>query len=211
MNWIEKIKENIFPASIEKNNLIDALREWEYRGNMYDSENNIESCQLCTHPELRYQFEIINKNNSNIFLVGSECIKKFSGVSVFDEQGQKLDPVVANKKIDKDKRKLIIDGETKSILTSLVELSWNDKEFEIESFIDSYKEKKAFTPNQLFTILWRLKKYKIPFTKKYFKIRLRRSKDKQQLKNMEKWKLLELYDCLSTSQKKIIEDIRKTI
>jgi hypothetical protein len=45
-----------------------------------------------------------------------------------------------------DKRKLIADAKTHSVINSLVVLAARDKEFDINSFIAYYRERGAFTP-----------------------------------------------------------------
>jgi hypothetical protein len=37
-NWLERVKVYIFPVSEEKNDVIKALNEWVYQGDMYDVE-----------------------------------------------------------------------------------------------------------------------------------------------------------------------------
>ncbi len=210
MAWLDKAKEKIFECSVEKNNLTKALDEWEYRGNTYDTEGNFEVCQLCGHSDLRYQFEIINRLNQDGLLVGSECIKKFSHISVFDEQGQKLDVEGAKKKIDKDKRGLIQDAEIRSVLSSLIQLSWKkDEKFEFEKSIERFNERNAFSPNELALILWRLEENKVPFVKKHFKVSFRRQREREQLVAMPDWKLKKMLDCFSPAQMKTVEKIRK--
>lgn len=44
MNWMERVKRNVFPVSNEKYNIRKALDEWEYEGSMYDVEIAEEIC-----------------------------------------------------------------------------------------------------------------------------------------------------------------------
>jgi hypothetical protein len=76
LNWKERSEANLLPLSIEQRHLYLALSEWLYRGEMYDLGEPCELCGLCEHPDLRYQFKIVNSYNGNELLVGSECITK---------------------------------------------------------------------------------------------------------------------------------------
>ncbi|MGB4076125.1 MAG: hypothetical protein WBK28_00260 [Minisyncoccia bacterium] len=209
MSWLDSTRENMFKHSLEKKDLKKAMLEWEYAGNVYDSEENLQTCELCEHPELRYQFEIVNRNNQNSLWVGSECIKKFSGVSVLGDDGQILNSKERASKLDKDKRKLIENAQTKSILNSLVALSWVDKEFEIEDFVEYFQKNSFFTPKQVSTIVWRLDTHNIKYKKSYLKISIKRGREKNQLLQMQDWQLKKIWDCLSSSQKKWVEAKRK--
>jgi hypothetical protein len=208
MGWTERVKRNILPVSEEKNDVRKALDEWVYEGFMYDIELPEEICELCDHPHIRYQFEIININNQNTLLIGSECISRFK-ISVIDQKGKKLSYDDAKKKVSKDRNKLVTEAKLKKLINSLVELASVDEEFDIENFIKYFKENGAFTPKQLATLIWRLEKHKIEFIKSHFKMSLRKNKDKQQLFDMEDWKIKTLWDCLSSSQKEIYNDQMK--
>ena len=208
MSWLETVKNNIFEKSLSKGDVTKAFEEWEYLGTMYETLDLLESCELCEHPELRYQFEIVNKLNSSTLLVGSECIKKFDGIAVIDSTGKKMDKGSARKKVNSDKRRLISDTKTQHMMNSLIRLSKADELFEIESFIQDFKERGAFTPNQLTTLFWRLKKYNIVYVDRYFKVSLRKAKYKDQLVDMENWKLKTIYNSLSPSQRDFLEGSR---
>lgn len=201
MSWARSVANNILPISIEKSNLQRALSEWEYRGDAYDIGSAAETCQLCDHPDIRYQFEIVNKHNGNSLLVGSECINKFSGISVLDAEGNALAPEIARKKVSKDRRKLITDAKTRSLLNSLVQLSQKEQDFDIASFEEDYKKRGAFTPKQLATLIWRFEKHKVPFNKFYFNIYIRRDKDKEALLSLQAFQIRKMWDCLSATQK----------
>lgn len=209
MNWFTNVGTNIFPLSIEKTDLKIAMSEWQYRGDTYDLEIPEEDCELCDHPDIRFQFEIVNKNNNNKLLVGSECIKKFDGIAVLDEDGNILSTEEANQKVDRDRRKLVTNAKVKSLLNSLIELSRKDEDFNIESFIKDYQERGAFTPRQLSTLFWRLKKYKVPHNKSNFKIYIRRTKDKDSLLELRDFQIRSIWNALTKSQKEFVLKNRK--
>lgn len=87
MSWAERAAANLLPLSKEKSDLANALREWRYTGDFHDLEAPIENCQLCDHPDIRYQFEIRNLLTGNTLLIGSECINRF-GIAATDEEGR---------------------------------------------------------------------------------------------------------------------------
>jgi len=208
VGWTERVKNNIFPVSEEKNNVRRALDEWVYKGNMYDVETPDEVCELCDHPNIRYQFEIINIHNQNTLQIGSECVNKFE-ISVLDQSGKKLTNKDAKKKVNQDRNKLVTDAKKRDLINSLVQLSKVDEDFDIENFIKYFKENSAFTPKQLTILIWRLEKYKIKFKKSHFKMTIKRNKDKQQLFDMEDWKVKTIWDCLSSSQKGVYNEHTK--
>jgi hypothetical protein len=203
MNWIERVKKNVLPVSNEKYNTRKALDEWEYEGSMYDVEVADEICELCDQPNIRYQFEIVNVLNNNSLLIGSECIMRFK-ISVIDQSGKKLSFEEAKKKVTKDRSRLVTEAKEKSVLNTLVALAAKDHEFNIENFIEYFKERKAFTPNQLALLIWRLERANIDFKKSHFKLTIKRIREKEQLLELEDWKLKRIWDCLSNSQKQFI-------
>ncbi len=117
-----------------------------------------------------------------------------------DQKGNKLSAEEAKRKVNKDKNKLVTEAKVKSVINSLVRLSRADNEFKIESFIKHYTENGAFTPNQLFTLMWRLEKFNIEHNKNHFKLTIKKNKDKEQLLGLPDWKIQKIWDCLSSSQ-----------
>ncbi|KGA84644.1 hypothetical protein KQ41_02370 [Lysinibacillus fusiformis] len=204
MGWLYRVEKNIFPLSQEKINIRKALNEWKYEGEMYDLEVAEETCEICDHPNIRYQFEIVNKFNGNTLLIGSECITKFE-IPVLDSNGVRLSSNEAKKKVNRDRRKLVTEAKEKHVIHSLIRLKAIEEEFEIDSFIDYYKKRRAFTPNQLSTLIWRLDKAKVEYNKSNFKVIITKDREKEQLLKMEEWKLKKIWLCLSPSQRKHVE------
>jgi len=198
--WFERVKNNILPLSLEKSDVKKALKEWLYQGNMYDVEIAEEICELCDHPNIRYQFEIINILNGNTLLIGSECINRFS-IGVQDSNGNLLSADAAKRKVSKDRFKLITDAKVRSVINSLVSLSMIDTEFKIDSFIKYFKENGAFSPNQLFTLIWRLEKFNIQHNKTHFKLSIKKKTNQDQLLKMQNSRLNKIWICLTEAQK----------
>jgi hypothetical protein len=165
-------------------------------------------CEICDHPHIRYQFEIINTLNANSLQIGSECINRFQ-IGVVDPKGNKLSTEAAKKKVNKDKNKLVTEAKVKSVISSLVSLSGADSDFNIESFIKFFKENGAFTPNQLATLIWRLEKHNIQHNKAHFKVTIKKNKDKEQLLGLVEWKVQKIWGCLSSSQKEFYTEKQK--
>lgn len=92
MNWIDNVKQNIFPLSIEKYSLDIALEEW-YFDHMEDNIEADSTCQLCDHFQIRYKFLITNHVTKKQLYVGSECILRFEdeNYSLKDENGNFVD------------------------------------------------------------------------------------------------------------------------
>ena len=89
MSWASRAAANLLPLSRERRDLAQALKEWRYAGNYHDLETPSADCELCDHPNIRYQFEIQNLFTDEALLIGSECINRF-GIAATDEEGRTL-------------------------------------------------------------------------------------------------------------------------
>ena len=200
MTWARRSAANILPLSVEKARLADAVKEWLYSGDMYDLEAPIDKCELCDHPDIRYQFKIVNRLNGNELLVGSECINKF-GISATDDHGNILDRDESRRKVSRDRRYLVNEARKRRLVNALVELSTHEKTFDIDSFVTYVLDRDAFTPSQLAFLLWRLDKHRIAYSPADFKITIRRDREKDQLREMESWKIKRLWPSMSKGQR----------
>lgn len=200
MTWLQNSINNIFHWSKNGNDFQLALKEWLYTGDYYDNEAACETCELCEHQNLRYQFKIINLHNANELLVGSECINKFEIVAT-DEYGNILSNSGSRKKVKKDKLKLITQSKTKNLTNDLIKLASVENTFDINSFIDYVHDRGAFTPNQLITLLWRFDKNKISIQKSNYKMVIKRNREKEQLLKMQDWQIKKLWEVMTRSQK----------
>jgi hypothetical protein len=200
--WVESVKKNLLPLSKEKTDLNQALSEWFYTGDTYDLTHPEEDCELCDHPGIRFQFEIKNQHTKEVLLIGSECILRFS-ISAIDDEGNVLDQVSTTKKVHQDRRKLISNARTKRVITSLVDLSQKDKEFDdINNSIEYFQERGAFSPRHLLFLLWRMKKSGVSFNKTDFKMTIRRNREKDQLLAMKDWEVRKIKPAMSAAQQK---------
>ena len=102
--WLENAKRNLFPLSEEKNNFIEATKEWIYRG-LEDNNDAEMDCELCEHEHIRYEYTIVNTYNDNELIVGSSCIEKFiehveeNDSALLDTEGE----VVVKERMEKEK------------------------------------------------------------------------------------------------------------
>lgn len=200
MNWAIRSAANLLPLSIERAALVVALREWLYTGDMYDLGSPVETCELCEHPEIRYQFKIINRHNGNEMLVGSECINKF-GIFATDELGNILNREESRRRVNRDRRFLVDEARKRRLINTLVALSVVEESFDINSFIGYVQDRDAFTPSQLVLLFWRLDQHRIEYSPRDFKLVIRRDREKRQLHQMEDWKIRKLWESMSTSQR----------
>lgn len=205
MGWAQKSAANILPLSLEKARLAVALREWLYVGDMYDLQAPDETCELCEHPDIRYQFKIINRHNGNEMLVGSECINKF-GISAADELGNILNRDESRRRVNRDRRFLINEARKRRLINTLVALSSAEEKFDINSFISYVVDRDAFTPNQLALLFWRLDHNQIGYVPSDFKLVIRRDREKAQLLQMEDRKLAKLWRAMSSSQRRWVRE-----
>jgi len=209
VSWANRAAANLLPLSCAQNDLQVALAEWRYVGNFYDLETPSEVCQLCDHPDIRYQFEIRNLHTGEELLIGSECITRF-GIAATDDEGRALDAAGTKKKVARDRRRLVDDAKKRGVVSALVALGQADPEFEIPSFINYLQDRGAFTPRQLATIMWRLKKFRVPHRPTDFKLTIKRNREKAQLRELKDWQLRNIEPCLSPSQKEFLRRPRHT-
>jgi len=204
MSYLDRVAASVFPLSTEKEVLGKALAEWFYTGSMEDVEEAAATCELCDHPDIRYQFEIQNETTDHRLLVGSECIKRFSEIRVLDRAGRTLSPHQASKKIDADRTTLVREAAKRAVIASLVHLAQVDVDFDIDSFVQYYSEREAFTPKQMAVLIWRMERHGMQIKPQYFKVSIKRGREQDQLLQMEGWKLVKLRPFLSPSQLKWI-------
>ncbi len=207
MSWAQRAARNIHPLSREKSDLAAALREWRYEGGFHDLEAPEADCELCDHPDIRYQFEIRNRFTDARLQIGSECINRF-GISATGDDGEDLDAVGTRKVVSRDRRTLVEEARKKRVITALVALSQADPEFRILSFIDYLQDRGAFTPKQLAVLLWRLEKLRVGFDVRDFKLTIRRDREKVQLLEMSDWQIERLLPAMSPSQRQYLAEAR---
>lgn len=200
MSWAARASTNLLPLSREQTDLKVALREWRYTGDFHDLETPSADCELCNHPDIRYQFEIQNLFTDSALLIGSECINRF-GIAATDEEGRTLDAAGTRKKVSRDRRRLVEDARKRAVVSALVALAHKDSEFDILSFVEYLQTRGAFTPKQLTVVLWRLEKFHISHNPRNFKLTIRRHREKEQLRSLKDWELERISPCLTPSQK----------
>jgi hypothetical protein len=111
--------------------------------------------------------------------------------------------------LDQSQRQLIwksLSDKQKSLikaLNALRDLGVKDDNFDSEGSIKYYIKVFAFTPKNLSNILYRMSVHGILHDPHDFRIIIRRSRDKEQLKEMEDWKVKKMWTAFSASQKKI--------
>ena len=202
--WLERVKHSIFPRSIERQDIRKALQEWFYTGDCHDLEQPIEDCELCGHPDIRYQFTILNRNTKEILLIGSECVTRFD-IPALGKDGVILSTKETKKVVSKDRRKLITNAKERRMIQALIELKKKEEDFNIDSFISYYKDRGAFTPKQLSVLFWRFDKYDIERCPADFKLTIKRNREKEQLLALKDFQIQAILPCLSPTQRSYLE------
>jgi len=210
MTWAQRAARNILPLSRERSDLAAALREWRYQGGFRDLEAPDADCELCDHPDIRYQFEIRNRYTNARLQIGSECINRF-GISATGEDGVDLDAAGTMRRVSRDRRALVEAARKRRVINALVALSHADSDFNITSFIDYLQDRGAFTPKQLATLQWRLQKQSVPFDVRDFKLTIRRDREKLQLIEMPGWQLKQLVPAMSSAQKRFLAEVGRPL
>ncbi len=201
VRWRNKAILNLLENSSEKNDHAIAAREWEFTGEIIDHYVSNHTCQLCEGGNLRYHFEIKNKSlNNNTLLVGSSCIKKFD-IAVFNESGEEIfgnqKSSFLHKEIEKKIQELMLEN-----IRSLWRKSSIGERNEIEYYVDEFKRKKGFRPDDLCALFSLMKRYDIEFKPILFKVSLRSQFGLLSLIKMSEQDRNSILPCLSVSQKK---------
>lgn len=207
--WRNKSIENLLQFSVEKSEHTVAAKEWGFSGNVIDHCVANQTCQLCEGENLRYHFEISNKSKEISLLVGSSCIKKFD-ISVYDNDGNELFGVQKDsflkKKIQEKKQELLLEQ-----LRSLWSKSSPDEKEEIEFYVNNYKRKNGFSPEEINYIFSKMDKHHIEYTNVLYKISLRSQFELLSLSNMSETEQVKILPCLSVSQKKRLSKKKQEI
>lgn len=196
----KRVAENILPLSVASN-LPGAFKEWFFTENILDHELAEEECELCNQEQLRYHFEIKNRNTDNILWVGSSCILKFQ-VQVFTN-GILLDKAGTRKKLKDLKNQMRQDSCIKS-LESLARTENNDI---LNNALNYYQKNHYLTPKFAFVVFWRLSSHNIDHSPSFFKVSLKRQKYKDDLKDMPEERVHLIWPALTSSQRKIAVEL----
>ena len=192
----QRVADNILPLSIS-GVLPDAFKEWYFTESIEDHGKPIEDCELCDQEQLRYHFEIKNRETASHLWVGSSCILKFQ-VQVFDN-GVLLNAPEAKKKLNNLKQKMRLD----SCIKSLRELAISENNKILSSALEFYLKNKYLTPKFAFVVFWRLNRNNIDHSPSFFKLSLKKDKYKTDLANMPLDRIHTIWSALSSSQRKL--------
>ncbi|MBL7153448.1 MAG: hypothetical protein ISS79_07000 [Phycisphaerae bacterium] len=192
----QRVADNILPLSVA-GSLPDAFKEWYFTERTEDHEQAIADCELCNQEQLRYHFEIENKDTHNRLWVGSSCILKFK-VAVF-ERGILLDEKRTEKKLSALINKMRLD----SCINALRKLSLSESSDILKNALDYYLKNKYLTPKFAFVVFWRLKTNRIDHHPSFFKVSLKRDRYKRDLAQMPLSRVHMIWPALTSSQKQI--------
>ncbi|MBE3039033.1 MAG: hypothetical protein IMZ62_09510 [Chloroflexi bacterium] len=191
-----RVRENILPLSVS-DTLPEAFDEWFFTGRSVDSEEASETCELCDHEELRYQFQIENEFTHKQLWVGSKCILQF-GMSVF-YQGHRLSPREAKKKLDQATKKMRLE----SCLKVLERLEEAENNSILRNALDFYRKNKYLTPKYAFVVFWKMKENGIDHSPSFFKVNLRRERYREDLETMATSHVHMFWLALTPSQRQL--------
>lgn len=192
----QRVADNILPFSLS-GTLPDAFKEWYFTENIKDHGKPIEDCELCDQEQLRYHFEIKNRNTNRELWVGSSCILKFQ-VQVFDN-GFLLNAVQAKKKLNDLTQKMRLN----SCIKALRELATLENNKILKNSLEFYLKNKYLTPKFAFVVFWRLNTNKIDHSPSFFKVSLKKDKFKKDLADMPLDRVHTIWSALTSSQRKL--------
>lgn len=202
--WLERAKKNLLPLSREKKNFFKAKTEWIYIG-LEDTETAESTCQLCEQENLRYEYTIKNKYNSNEMIVGSSCIEKFieelstTENNLLDAEGL----IVSKERLKSDKEKY-----WEKILFKALDEKFYKKDFE-KNITDKIKNRESISIKQakcLQRLYSNLNENEKSAFRKLVKINLRKKKFKNQYYELKFESDLKFINMLLSSQQRKILD-----
>jgi hypothetical protein len=198
--YSQRVAANILPLSVART-LPEAFEEWSFTEAVQDHEQAEETCELCDQEQLRYHFLIRNALTHNTLWVGSHCILSF-GISIF-EGGRRLDPAGAKKKLDRLQQQMRLDF----CLRALDKLARTESNDILSSAIAYYRKHKLLSSKRAWVVFWRLAKHKIDHSPSFFKVSLRTLKHKKDLRDMPTDRVHDIWPALSTSQRKMAQEM----
>jgi hypothetical protein len=198
LEYLDRVRDNVVPLS-KSDDVREALREWKFTDYVVDHRKPLATCELCDQQQVRYHFEIVNRNTRNKLLVGSTCILRYE-LGVYDK-GELLDDVDARKKLTKLREELRFN----SCLSALREAFEVEGNSNIENALSYMKSRGYLTPKYAFVVLWRLKANGIDHNPRSFKVRLRTDRQKSDLEMMSTFKVNTIWPALTTSQRRLAQ------
>jgi hypothetical protein len=207
--WEERAAASLLPLSRSSTFWV-ALREWRYTGWFFDVESTDGTCELCGQQDLRYHFEIANRDTGARLLVGSECIKRFD-LTGLDEEGREIGAADTARLVDRHRRGLVEDARRRRVMTALLRLGRAAPDFDADSFLDYVDDRGAFTPKQLAMIFWRLQSSAIPYRPADFRLTIRRDREKAQLRRMSEAAYRRIQPAMTKAQRATTERIQARV
>jgi len=224
--WLEEAKKRLLPLSREQNILENAIKEWIWtydvidlypQGGLEEDDDpefadgveyngNYAYCGLCGKERLRYVYRINNVFTNNFLYVGSKCIEKFDIASqdgiIGEERNKEL------KKRLRETKKATRQNHVIDCLEKCID-SLN-KELYLD-FIEYYKINRAFTPKQMLVIARRLDGQNRKYNPQFFKIKMRRDREKNQISQINPNDVIKyLFPIMTKSQKQFSMNILET-
>ena len=177
------------------------LQEWVPTGEVRDTDFE-GACELCSHTPLRWQYQIESTKTSSTLWIGSRCLQNIYGETAKlegrdEEQARKeARSEIREAKKTYGKHKIL------EALRSLWKLENSDFQGTIWSIADDLKERGHVTPKQAKLLDWRCSTHDIDFPMEFLSIDLRKDKYKEQLQQMEDWKVAEIWQALDSKQRR---------
>ena len=196
-NHINTLMNTIVPLSLHST-VVDSIPEWFFTGKIVDSCVPTRTCELCLNNHLRYQYQIKNRFTGHRLMVGSSCILQF-GVPVYSSCGVLLNTQDAKSRLNE----LLYLSRQKICLSRLKELAITEDNRILANALEYYSNKGFLSPKFAFVVFWRLKVHNIDYSPSFFKIILKTSRFKDDLRSMTANKVHVIWPALSPSQKQI--------
>lgn len=201
-NWYQMAVAKLLMVS-QALQICEAMLEWKFTGDVKDRRTSDNVCELCGQKNLRYHFQIFNIINGGVLQVGSECIKKFEGISICDSAGRLiLDQKERSRWLDQKKRECIDQIREEIMLKPLRLLYRADTSIQlfIAASVDRYKQEGAFPPQHLSELFARMDKHGIQYDPTTFKIRLNSNDYRSQLQRIKGSVAVKIHLAMSSLQ-----------
>ncbi len=198
--WIVRGQDNLLAASRAKD-IVRAKREWRITYAFEDLGAAVGTCDLCGHPDIRYEFEIVNSTTDRHLWVGSECIKKF--VPVFDDGVEVTDETRKAQIVDRIAADAMAKGRKERAFKLLTTLARRDHRFRDSSWRDNWSL--GYSVKQLQMIAVVARQASTPFNAADFRINTRRGRVLEQLYGLQDWQYRQLRSALTASRRRELD------
>lgn len=205
MSWIERATANLLQYSTYQGpgqpSFTRLMHEWEMTDGFNDLEDTSGICELCDHPDIRYQYEVRNRYMKIHLWVGSTCILQF--VPLYEDYVEVTDPEDKARLLTRITTRLINEARERRAIRLIGKLAEIDDRFTGSNWERDWK--KGYSVKQLQMIAIGAKKAGFTFKAADFQINTKRGRYVEQARELELWQYQQLRPAFTTARQKELD------